>query len=73
MLSCSVPTPQQGDENTILSCSRSSEAKRRKSNTPVLFLEVILVFVAFDFTGCFGLVLLLTFLPLLSDSEPGFV
>lgn len=48
-------------------------AKRGKSSTPVLFLEVILVFVAFDFMGCFGLVLLLTSLPLLSHSEPNFV
>lgn len=73
MLSCSVPTPQQDGENTILSCPHCSGAKSRKSNTPVLFLEVILVFVAFDFMGCCGLVLLLTFLPLLSHSEPGFV
>lgn len=48
-------------------------AKRGKSNTPVLFLDVISVFVAFNFRGCFGLVLLLTFLPLLPHSEPSFV
>lgn len=73
ILSCSVPTPQQDGENTILSCPHCSGAKSRKGNIPALLLEVILIFVAFDFMGYYGLVLLLTFLPLLSHSEPGSV
>lgn len=72
MLSCLVPAPQQGGENnTVLSCLHCNGARR--SNPSALFLEVILVFEAFDFMGCFGLVLVLTFLLLLSHSEPGFV
>lgn len=70
MLSRSVPW--QDGSGSALSHLHCSTVERQNSSTPVLFLQVVLVFMAFDFAGCFGLALLLTFLPLLSQNEPGF-
>lgn len=66
-----MPALAKAGDGSVLSHLHCSEAERRKNDTPVLFLQLILVFMAFDFMRCFGLALPLSFLPLLSHSEPG--
>lgn len=66
-------TQCKAGNSLLLSLCCCSDPKRRKSNAPGLFLEVMLVFAAFDLMNSFGLILLLPSLPLLSHGIPGFL